>query len=150
MRRFPLIFVLLLSASGLLRAQFGNFGDKPVEITADGDTRFENGTAIADNNVQIHYNGIAIYADHAEYNPDTRDVLLLGNVRIYSGDDLFNGQRVFYNLETKQTRAMEFDGGHYPLKFSSLSARGFGTRQFELRDSSITTCLLYTSPSPRD
>jgi len=139
MRRFPLIFVLLLSASGLLRAQFGNFGDKPVEITADGDTRFENGTAIADNNVQIHYNGIAIYADHAEYNPDTRDVLLLGNVRIYSGDDLFNGQRVFYNLETKQTRAMEFDGGHYPLKFSSLSARGFGTRQFELRDSSITT-----------
>ncbi len=139
MRRFLLVFVLLLSASGLLRAQFGNFGDKPVEITADGDTRFENGTAIADNNVQIHYNGIAIYADHAEYNPDTRDVLLLGNVRIYSSDNLFSGQRVFYNLETKQTRALEFDGSHYPLKFSSLSAQGFGTRQFNLRDSTITT-----------
>ena len=139
MCRFFLFFVFFLSASGLLRAQFGNFGDKPVEITADGDTRFENGTAIADKNVQIHYNGIAIYADHAEYNPDTRDVLLVGNVRIYTGDDLFNGQRVFYNLETKQTRALEFDGGHYPLKFSSLSARGFGTRQFTLSDSSITT-----------
>jgi len=139
MRRFLLIIACFLSASRLLIAQFGNFGDKPVEITADGDTRFENGTAIADNNVQIHYNGIAIYADHAEYNPDTRDVLLLGNVRIYSGADLFSGQRVFYNMETKQTRALEFDGSHYPLKFSSLSAKGFGTRQFTLSDSSITT-----------
>ena len=94
---------------GVARAQFGNFSDKPVEITADGDTRFENGAAIADNNVQIRYGGIAIYADHAEYNPDTRDVLLVGNVRIYSGENLFNGQRAFYNLETKQVRALEFD-----------------------------------------
>jgi lipopolysaccharide assembly outer membrane protein LptD (OstA) len=139
MRRFALISALLLAFAGVSRAQFGNFGDKPVEITADGDTRFENGTAVADDNVQIHYGGIAIYADHAEYNPDTRDVLLLGNVRIYSGSDLFNGQRIFYNLETKQTRALEFDGGHGPLKFSSLAAKGFGTRQFNLSDSDITT-----------
>jgi len=139
MRRFLLITALSFSMPGAIFAQFGNFSDKPVEITADGDTRFENGTAVADNNVQIHYNGIAIYADHAEYNPDTRDVLLVGNVRIYTGNDLFSGQRVFYNLETKQTRALEFDGGHYPLKFASLSATGFGTRQFTLRDSDLTT-----------
>ena len=139
MRRFLLIPLLLCCLPGALRAQFGSFGDKPVEITADGDTRFENGVAVADNNVQIHYNGTAIYADHAEYNPDTRDVLLLGNVRIYSGDSLFNGQRAFYNLETKQMRALEFDGSHTPLKFSSLSAKGFGTKQFVLRDSDLTT-----------
>jgi len=138
--RFLFLFLsLLLFLCAPLSAQFGNFSDKPVEITADGDTRFENGTAVADNNVQIHYGGISIYADHAEYNPDTRDVLLVGNVRIYSGEDLFNGQRVFYNLETKQTRALEFDGSHDPLKFSSLSARGFGTKEFRLSDSDITT-----------
>jgi len=139
MRRFFLIFILMLSLGGVAHAQFGNFGDKPVEITADGDQRFENGTAVADNNVQIRYGGIAIYADHAEYNPDTRDILLVGNVRIYSGEDLFNGQRAFYNLETKQVRALEFDGSHYPLKFSSLSAKGFGTRQFTLSDTDLTT-----------
>jgi lipopolysaccharide assembly outer membrane protein LptD (OstA) len=139
MRRFFLIFILMLSLGGVTHAQFGNFGDKPVEITADGDQRFENGTAVADNNVQIRYGGIAIYADHAEYNPDTRDILLVGNVRIYSGEDLFNGQRAFYNLETKQVRALEFDGSHYPLKFSSLSAKGFGTRQFTLSDTDLTT-----------
>jgi LPS-assembly protein len=139
MRSFSLMTALCILFCGAVRAQFGSFGDKPVEITADGDTRFENGTAVADNNVQIHYNGISIYADHAEYNPDTRDVLLVGNVRIYSGTDLFNGQRVLYNLETKQTRALEFEGGHSPLKFGSLAATGFGTRQFTLRDSDITT-----------
>jgi len=139
MRRLLLIPILLFCSSGPLAAQFANFSDKPVEITADGDTRFENGVAVADNNVQIHYNGTAIYADHAEYNPDTRDVLLVGNVRIYSGDSLFNGQRAFYNLETKQMRALEFDGSHAPLKFSSLSAKGFGTREFTLRDSDLTT-----------
>ncbi len=139
MRRFLLIPVLFLFLARVLHAQFGNFGDKPVEITADGDTRFENGVAIADNNVRIHYNGTAIYADHAEYNPDTRDILLVGNVRIYSGDSLFNGQRAFYNLETKQMRALEFDGSHNPIMFSSLSAKGFGTKEFRLRDSDITT-----------
>ena len=139
MRRFLTIFLLSACLPATLLAQFGNFSDKPVEITADGDTRFENGTAIADNNVQIRYGGIAIYADHAEYNPDTRDILLVGNVRIYAGQDLFSGQRVFYNLETKQTRALEFDGSHNPLKFSSLSGRGFGTTQFQLRDSNMTT-----------
>jgi lipopolysaccharide export system protein LptA len=139
MRRFLLLLSLLLPLAVPLRAQFGNFGDKPVDITADGDTRFENGMAVADNNVQIHYGGISIYADHAEYNPDTRDVLLVGNVRIYSGENLFNGQRAFYNLETKQMRALEFDGGHYPLKFSSLSAKGFGTKEFTLHDSELTT-----------
>jgi lipopolysaccharide export system protein LptA len=137
--RFFLIVSASLLLAGGLHAQFGNFGDKPVEITADGDTRFENGTAVADNNVQIHYAGISIYADHAEYNPDTRDVLLLGNVRIYSADSLFNGQRVFYNLETKQTRALEFDGSHNPLKFHSVSARGFGTKEFRLTQSDLTT-----------
>lgn len=139
MHRFLLISLFFLSLGGVAHAQFSNFSDKPVDITADGETRFENGMAVADDNVQIHYNGIAIYADHAEYNPDTRDVLLVGNVRIYSAADLFSGQRIFYNLETKQTRALEFDGGHTPLKFSSLGATGFGTRQFTLRDSELTT-----------
>jgi lipopolysaccharide export system protein LptA len=56
------------------RAQFGNFGDFPVEITADGNTRFDQGVAIAEDNVQIHYGKYSIFCDYAEYNPDTRDV----------------------------------------------------------------------------
>ena len=139
MSRLLLFLTLLLSLAGSLRAQFANFSDKPVEITADGDTRFENGTAVADNNVQIHYAGTSIFADHAEYNPDTRDILLVGNVRIYSGDSIFSGQRTFYNLETKKMRSLEFEGAHFPLKFRSLAAEAFGTKEFKLRDSELTT-----------
>jgi len=75
-------------------AQFGNFGDIPVEITADGNTRFEEGVAIAEDNVQIHYGEYSIFCDYAEYNPETRDVLLSGNIRVYTPNQLLTGQRV--------------------------------------------------------
>ena len=67
-------FVFVASLAGL-RAQLGgipglgNFGDVPVEITADGNTRFEEGVAVAEDNVQIHYKEYSIYCDYAEYNP---------------------------------------------------------------------------------
>lgn len=64
--------------------QFGSFGDVPVSITADGETKFEGGVAVAEDNVQIHYGDYSIYCDYAEYNPDTRDVLLIGNIRLYT------------------------------------------------------------------
>ena len=54
MRKF-LICLCLLAVLPCARAQFGSFGDIPVEITADGNTRFEEGVAIAEDNVQIHY-----------------------------------------------------------------------------------------------
>ena len=76
MRKFLLI-VCLLAIAPYLHAQFGNFGDSPVEITADGNTRFDQGVAIAEDNVQIHYGKYSIFCDYAEYNPDTRDVLLV-------------------------------------------------------------------------
>jgi hydroxymethylbilane synthase len=47
MRKF-LICLCLLAVLPCARAQFGSFGDIPVEITADGNTRFEEGVAIAE------------------------------------------------------------------------------------------------------
>ena len=49
MRKF---LAALFAAVSLLsaHAQFGSFGDAPVEITADGDTRFNQGVAIAEDN----------------------------------------------------------------------------------------------------
>ncbi len=74
-------------------AQFGSFSDSPVEITADGGTRFEGGIGIAEDNVQIHYGEYSIYCDYAEYNPETRDVLLVGNIRLYTPEEVLTGQR---------------------------------------------------------
>ena len=56
MRRLILSLALALLAGVVgAMAQFGSFGDVPVSITADGNTRFEGGVAIAEDNVQIHY-----------------------------------------------------------------------------------------------
>ncbi|MGC1481376.1 MAG: hypothetical protein WA771_12775, partial [Chthoniobacterales bacterium] len=142
MMRLRWLLVLTLGLLSLPRpgvAQFGSFGDVPVEITADGETRFEGGVAIAEDNVQIHYQDISIYTNYAEYNPDTRDVLLVGDVRIYTPDNLFSGQRALYNLESKQIRALEFTGESYPLKFRALSLQAPSLNQFNVRDATFTT-----------
>jgi lipopolysaccharide assembly outer membrane protein LptD (OstA) len=128
--------VLLLPAAA--RAQFGSFGDVPVEINAK-ETRFENGVAIAEEDVQINYNEVSLYANYAEYNPDTRDVLLVGDIRIYTKDNVFTGQRALYNLETKQIRALEFKGQYSPLKFRAMSVMAPSLHQFNVRDAEFTT-----------
>lgn len=120
-------------------AQFGDFGDAPVEITADGNTRFEGGVAIAEDNVQIHYGDYSIYCDYAEYNPDTRDVLLVGNIRLYTPNEVLTGQRALFNLETKQMRALEFSGARSPMFFNAFAFQAPSSREFRIKDGSVTT-----------
>ena len=72
----------------------------PIEINAE-ETRFEGGIAVAERDVVIRYGGTTIYCDYAQYNPDTRDVLVQGNVRIFREGQQFTGERGVYNLETE-------------------------------------------------
>lgn len=152
MRRFHFLLLLLtiasfstnigwsqVASSGIGPVSFGSFGDEPVEITADGETRFEGGVAIAENNVQIHRGGTSIYSDYAEYDPDTREVLLIGNVRIYTKESPFVGQRAIYNMESKQVRALEFAGEFFPLRFRTLSMRAPSMREFRVSGATLTT-----------
>ena len=137
-------FIFTVSLTGL-RAQiggipnFGSFGDVPVEITADGNTRFEEGVAVAENNVQIHYKEYSIYCDYAEYNPETRDVLLVGNIRVYTPKAVLTGQRALFNLESKQMRALEFSGSQSPLLFHAFNFRAMSKTEFRVRDGVMTT-----------
>ncbi len=140
MMRLRWLLVLVFGGlSSTASAQFGSFGDVPVEITADGETRFEGGVAVAEDNVQIHYQDISIYTDYAEYNPDTRDVLLIGDVRIYTADNLLTSQRALYNLESKQIRALEMTGESFPLKFRALSLQAPSLNQFNVTNATFTT-----------
>lgn len=127
--------VLCLTA----HAQFGSFTDVPVEIRADGETRFVDGVAVAEDNVRIHFRGTDIYCDYAEYNPETREVLLVGNIRIYTDEQILNGQRAVYNLESRQIRALDFEGGDQIFKFRTLSMRAPTLRKFRARSLSLTT-----------
>lgn len=128
-----------MAFASCLHAQFGNFGDSPVEITADGNTRFDQGVAIAEDNVQIHYGKYSIFCDYAEYNPDTRDVLLVGNIRVYTPERVLSGQRAMFNLESKQMRALEMSGAQYPMYFHAFNFRAPSSKEFLIRDSILTT-----------
>lgn len=140
MKRIWIIATLaILLVCSLVRAQIAGLGETPVEITSDGESRFEHGLAIADDNVQIYFQDVSIYCDHAEYNPDTRDILLVGNVRIYSPDGLVTSQRALYNLQNKQMRGLNFSGSYYPMLFHALTVRTLSQEEFRIRNVNLTT-----------
>ena len=139
MRTRLLILLLLVLTAPLSRAQFGSFGDAPIEINAEGGTKFEGGVAIAENNVVIQYGAATIYCDYAEYNPETRDVLVRGNVRIYRDKFVFTGDRAVYNLETKQLRGADFRGDFHPFYFSADTLATLSANSFQTGDASFTS-----------
>lgn len=116
----------------------GGIGNIPVEISSDS-TRVENGVAVADGNVQIHYKEYSIYCDHAEYSPETRDVVLIGNIRLYSADGVLTGQQGVFNFNTRQLRALEFSGSKYPMLFKAFNLRAPSMREIYIRDAMLTT-----------
>jgi LPS-assembly protein len=141
--RFCLKFLLILLLSATFcRGQVdsaGSFGESPVEVESDGGTRFEGGIAIAEENVTIRYRDTLIYADYAQYDPDTREVFVKGNVRIYRESRVFSGDRAVYNLETKLLRAANFKSGAYPIYFQGDNLTSHGTREITIRNGIFTT-----------
>jgi LPS-assembly protein len=136
-------FSLLLSFTAICRAQeeiteLPKFGEFPVEITA-GESKFENGVAVAQNHVVIHYGDVAIYCEYAEYNPDTHDVLLKGRVRLYRGDYAFVCDRAVYNLETKKLNAADFGGAKTPFEFTGENLSSIQENEYRVYNGSLTT-----------
>jgi LPS-assembly protein len=132
-----LLALMAFSVSGA-RAQLGSFGDFPIEINAE-ETRLEAGLAVADRNVVIHYGSILIYCDYAQYNPDTRDVLVQGNVRLYRDGNLFTGERALYNLESKHLTGADFRGEFTPLEFAGDTFSSMGGNAYMVKDGIFTT-----------
>lgn len=74
----------------------------PVEITADGENRFEANMAYASGNVVVHYGEDVLYADEIAYDRQNQEVTATGNVRIYSGESIYRGERLVYNFATQK------------------------------------------------
>jgi len=138
MKRLLLSFALILAGAICARAQFGSFNDVPIEITSES-THMDNGVAIAENDVYIRYGDTAIYCDYAQYNPETRDVFLSGNVRIYRDNKLFNSNRALYNLETKVLSMADFTGETLPFRFEGSSLSTIGPNVYLVKDGIFTT-----------
>src|SRR5437762_13088257 len=106
MRKLLLPVFGLLCAAILAQAELAP-EKQPMEITATGDTNYQDGLATAHGNVAIHAGDADIYADKATYNPKTHDVIAEGHVRIYRTAGTFIGDRAIYNTETKEIKAVD-------------------------------------------
>lgn len=139
MKRLLSILALFAASLGAASGQLGSFADVPVEVDAEGETRFVDGVAVAENNVVIRYGDTTIYCDYAEYNPDTRDALVKGHVRVYRGEQIFSGERALYNFETKLFRAADFRGDFLPFRFAGDSVGSMGPKDYTVRYGTFTT-----------
>ena len=74
----------------------------PVEITADGENRFEANMAYASGNVVVRYGDDLLYADEIAYDRQNQEVTATGSVRIYAGENIYRGERLVYNFTTQK------------------------------------------------
>ena len=84
-----LIFLFFAAARSSSAVAIETPKNQPIEITSSGETRYENGVAIARDNVAIHCGDADIYADSARYDSQRHEVTADGHVRIYREDKLF-------------------------------------------------------------
>jgi LPS-assembly protein len=135
---------LLLPVFGLFCAcswAFGQVGTEkqPVEITASGDTNYENGLATAHGNVVIHAGDADIYSDKATYNPKTHDIVAEGHVRIYRTVGTFVGERAIYNTETKEIKAVNIRTDKQPYLVAGDNVTTISEGAFLVSKGAFTT-----------
>src|SRR5437879_9346898 len=106
MRLLVLLLAAIVASAGYIREEISTPQNVPMEITSTGETTYENGLATARDNVAIHIGNTDIYADYAQYNPSTHDVVLRGHVRIYREASLYIAESGIYNTETKKIKAL--------------------------------------------
>src|SRR5436853_6632275 len=100
-----LFFLLFAAARSGSAVDFETPKNQPIEITSTGETRYENGVAIARDNVAIHIGDTDIYADSARYDSQRHEVSAQGHVRIYHEDKHYLAEQRTYTLDTNEFHA---------------------------------------------
>ena len=138
MRKLFLPVLGLLGAATLAQAELAS-EKQPIEITATGNTNYQDGLATAHGNVAIHTGDSDIYADLAQYNPKTREVFAEGHVRIYRATGLFVGDRAIYNIDTKKIQAVAMRTDRSPYLVGGESVATISEGAFLVSKGTFTT-----------
>src|SRR5437762_2280361 len=138
MRKLLLPVFGLLCAAILAQAELAP-EKQPIEITATGDTNYQDGLATAHGNVAIHTGDSDIYADSAQYNPKTREVVVEGHVRIYRAASIFVGDRAIYNIDTKKIQAVTIRTDKSPYLVGGESVTSISEGAFLVSKGTFTT-----------
>jgi LPS-assembly protein len=113
--------------------------NQPVEITSSGETTYQNGVATARDNVAIHIGDTDIYADFAQYNSGTHEVLAEGHVRIYRDVNLYLAERGVYNIDTKEIRTTNMRTEYNPYFLSGQNVTQTSQNAYRVENATFTT-----------
>jgi len=110
-----------------------------VTIRADGQNTYVGEIATADDNVVVHYKGDVIFADHIVYDRATKVMIATGNARIFSGNRVYRGDSITYNLDTKAITSANFTGADYPRFIAGTQVTTPDFSHYRLTNASFTT-----------
>jgi len=110
----------------------------PLEINSVN-TYYSGGFAIADTDVVIRYGDATMYCDHAEYNADSHDIFLKGNVKFYRDRYAFFADRAVYNTQTKELKMANFGGPKQPFEVVGDDLLSLTENQYTIFNGFITT-----------
>ncbi|MDH4198040.1 MAG: LPS assembly protein LptD [Candidatus Aminicenantes bacterium] len=132
---------LLPPAAGQASAPAAKQGrDKEVRIISGGLKR-DKELVIAEKDVEIQYGDLELFADRAEYNSETKDVLVEGNVVIRMPKEVISAERAVGNLETRMFRIEKAFGMVQPTVFyRAQEIDRQDPNLYALRKASLTTC----------
>lgn len=130
----------------------------PLFLEADEVRGHADRETEAEGSVRLRKRGKAFYSDWLRYDKERDEVTAVGNVRIEEANDIIEGDRLRYNLETERgfmekpnyTLRPGVRGsapGQGPLRFTETDGRGTaerllfeGPQQYRAESASYTTC----------
>jgi LPS-assembly protein len=143
-----IFFVMVVLFFAYFRVDFLFAFDKklpkgPVNIEA-GRITYDSNLDIyrAEDNVVITFEGGYLKADTVTLNKTTKDVWAEGHVEIKSRKDLLEGEKAYFNIETKTGRLVDgklfFYKNHFYLSGTEIEKKGEAT--YYLKNATATTC----------
>ncbi len=96
--------------------------------------------AVADGDVEILYENAVLTCDHLTLFTDTKDVYAEGRVRLEDGSQVFRGEMVHYNFETKKGRFLQGTVSSPPWHEYGRSVEHIAEGVFEVTPGYLTSC----------
>ncbi|MFQ6082565.1 MAG: LPS-assembly protein LptD [Candidatus Aminicenantia bacterium] len=140
-----LIFILIFNAGSIFSEEKKTNPNLPKIIARHYEREKE--LIFASGDVEVHYQDIQINADRIEYNQTTDDLLAEGNVTIQMPNQVISGEKLFFNLASRQGKIINALGMIQPSIF--YQAKSIDKEEEELykfSHASFTSC---TQPTPR-
>jgi LPS-assembly protein len=134
-----LAFAHFLGAQALAQFPGGdsNTPRAPLQIESRTEVQRIGHLAVAKGDVIISFGDTTIYCDYAQYDQQTRDVMVSGDVRIFRGGKIFAGDRAIYNLDSKKLNGSDFRASSGPLMAHAHGFAAAGKDTYEIAGATL-------------